>query len=193
MDDVEELARFDRAVVAAGAVFDGVKVEQWGDPTPCTEWTVRDLMNHLVGGTRQFISLMTGGGQLDRSLDYLGPDPAAAFRDAVAELRALFTAPGGLDRPAPTPFGPQPGRFLAEMRVTEMMTHGWDLARATGQSTDLDPELAESLIENFRRMRARPGGPGSRMPFDDEQPVAPDAPAADRLAAAAGRKVTGRS
>src|SRR4051812_10965633 len=60
MDDVDGLARFDRAVVAAGAVFDGVKVEQWGDPTPCTEWTVRDLMNHVVGGTRQFISLMTG-------------------------------------------------------------------------------------------------------------------------------------
>jgi uncharacterized protein (TIGR03086 family) len=190
MDDVEGLTRFDRAVVAAAAVFDGVKVEQWGDPTPCTEWTVRDLMNHLVGGTRQFISLMSGGGPLDRSLDYLGPDPAGSFRDAAAELRAIFAADGALERLAPTPFGPQPGQFLAEMRVTEMMTHGWDLARATGQSTDLDPELAESLIDNFRRMRARTDGPSSNLPFDEEQPVADDAPAADRLAAAAGRRVS---
>jgi uncharacterized protein (TIGR03086 family) len=189
MDDVEGLARFDRAVVAAGAVFDGVKVEQWGDPTPCPEWTVRDLMNHVVGGTRQFISLMTGGGQLDRSLDYLGPDPAGSFRDAAAKLRAVFAADGALERLAPTPFGPRPGHFLAEMRVAEMMTHGWDLARATGQSTDLDPELAESLIDNFRRMRARAEGDSANLPFDDEQPVADDARPADRLAAAAGRRV----
>jgi uncharacterized protein (TIGR03086 family) len=190
MDDVEGLARFDRAVAAAGAVFDGVKAEQWGDPTPCSEWTVRDLMNHVVGGTRQFISLMSGGGPLDRSLDYLGPDPAASFRAAAAELRAAFAAEGALERLAPTPFGPQPGQFLAEMRVTEMMTHGWDLAKATGQSTDLDPELADSLIDNFRRMRARAGGASSGMPFDDEQPVGDDAPPADRLAAAAGRRVS---
>ncbi len=189
MNDVEGLARFDRAVMAAGAVFDGVKAEQWGDPTPCTEWKVRDLMNHVVGGTRQFISLMSGGGPLDRSLDYLGSDPAGSFRDAAAELRAVFAAEGALERLAPTPFGPQPGQFLAEMRVTEMMTHGWDLARATGQSTDLDPELADSLIESFRRMRARAGGSSAGMPFDDEQPVADGAPAADRLAAAAGRRV----
>jgi uncharacterized protein (TIGR03086 family) len=106
MDDVEGLARFDRAVVVTGAVFDGVKVEQWGDPTPCTEWTVRDLMNHLVGGTRQFISLMTGGGPLDRSLDYLGSDPAGSFRDAAAELRAIFAADGALER-----FRDQPNRI----------------------------------------------------------------------------------
>lgn len=189
MSDVEGLARFDRAVAAAGAVFDGVKAEQWGDPTPCTEWTVRDLMNHVVGGTRQFISLMSGGGPLDRSADYLGSDPAGSFREAAGELRAIFAAEGALERLFPSPFGPQPGQFIAELRVTEMMTHGWDLARATGQSTDLDPELAESLIENFRRMRARAGGAPAALPFDDEQPVADDAPAADRLAAVAGRRV----
>ena len=189
MDDTQRLARFDRAVTAAASVFDGVTVEQWSDPTPCTEWTVHQLMNHVVGGTRQFINLMNGGGPLDRSLDYLGPDPAAAFRDAAADRRAVFAADGALERPAPTPFGERPGAVLLEMRVTEMMTHGWDLARATGQSTDLDPELAESCIDGFLKLQAN-AGDRAGMPFGEAQPVADDAPAADRLAAAAGRVVT---
>ena len=72
------------------------------------------------------------------------------------------------------------------MRVTEMMLHGWDTARATGQSTDLDPELARECAEQFRRLRA--GGRGAGM-FADERPAPDDATEADRLAAASGREV----
>jgi uncharacterized protein (TIGR03086 family) len=186
MDELSPLTRFDRAASAAGTVFSGVKPEQFDDPTPCTEWTVRQLMNHVVGGNHQFISMLTGGGQLDRSLDYLGADPPAAFRESVARLRALFAAEGALERPTPTPFGERPGVVLLEMRVTEMMTHGWDLARATGQPTDLDPAVAERCIQAFRVMRA--SGRGADM-FDEEQPAPDGASPADRLAAAAGRRV----
>lgn len=111
-------------------------------------------------------------------------NPLARFDRA--DLRAAFTADGALDRIVATPFGQQPARVLLEMRVNEFMVHSWDLARATGQSTDLDPELAESCIEAFRKLRA--GGRGAGM-FGDEQPVPADATAADRLAAVAGRSV----
>jgi uncharacterized protein (TIGR03086 family) len=187
MTETSLLARFDRATTAAGAVVDGVKPEQLDDPTPCTEWTVRQLVNHVVGGTRQFISMMTGGGQLDRSQDFLGDDPSGAFRASVAELRALFAADGALEKVVQTPFGPNPAATLVGMRVNEMLLHGWDLAKATGQSTDLDPELAESCIPAFKAARA--GGRGKGM-FADEQPAPDDAPPADRLAAAAGRSLT---
>jgi uncharacterized protein (TIGR03086 family) len=180
------LARFDRAVLAAGTVFAGVKPEQFDDATPCTEWSVRQLMNHVVGGNRQFRSMLTGGGPLDRAQDFLGADPAGAFQESAAALRELFAAEGALERPAPTPFGERPGIVLLEMRVTELMTHGWDLARATGQSTDLDPELAEGCIEAFRALRA--AGRGGDM-FGPEQPAPDGATAADRLAAVAGRRV----
>jgi len=73
MDFVDELARFDRAVVAAGAVFDGVKVEQWGDPTPCTEWTVRDLVNHSVAAARMYV-LMLDGCSRERAGEELASD-----------------------------------------------------------------------------------------------------------------------
>jgi len=186
MDESASLDRFDRAVAAAAHVFAGVRPQQHGDPTPCTEWNVHDLMNHVVGGNRQFVSMMSGGGMLDRNQDFLGDDPTGAFRASAAELRALFAVPGALAKPTWTPFGEQPAAVLVEMRVTEMLTHGWDLATATGQSTDLDPELAESCREGFVRMRASGRGKGM---FHDEQPVPEGATAADRLAAAAGRKV----
>jgi uncharacterized protein (TIGR03086 family) len=186
MDDTSSLARFDRAADVAGTAIAGVKPEQFDNPTPCSEWTVRQLINHIVGGTRQFMSMMTGGGPIDRGQDFLGADPSGAFRDSVAGLRALFAAEGALDTIVRTPFGESPAVALVEMRVNEMMTHGWDVAKATGQSTDLDPELAESCIQAFRAMRAAGRGKGM---FADEQPAPKGATVADRLAALAGRVV----
>ena len=80
-----------------------------------------------------------------------------------------------------------PSRHLLGQRFSELLAATFPGVRDTPWDW---PDLAESLIENFRRMRARPASSATSMPFDDEQPVAADAPAADRLAAAAGRKVT---
>jgi uncharacterized protein (TIGR03086 family) len=181
----DPLARFDRATAVADSVLAGVEPAQLALPTPCTDWTVRQLLNHVVGGTALFAGMMTGEA-VDRSADFLGDDPAGAFRAQVSHLRALFAAPGALERVVPSPFGPQPAAALVEMRTNEMMVHSWDLARATGQSTDLDPELAETCIEAFRTARA--SGLGDDM-FAAVQPVPDTAPAADRLAALAGRTV----
>jgi uncharacterized protein (TIGR03086 family) len=191
MAETNPLARFDRAAEAAGRVIAGVKPEQLDDPTPCTEWNVRQVINHIVGGTLFFVHALETGSfdrdSFDRSRDFLGDDPAAAFRDSVARLHERFAAPGALQQMVPTPFGVQPAAMLAEMRVTEMLVHGWDVAKATGQPTDLDPELAEERIEPFRAMRASGRGRGM---FRDEQPVPDGATAADRLAALAGRTVS---
>ncbi len=187
MTDSDPLSRFDRAARVAGSVIRGITPEQLGDPTPCTEWTVRELINHLVTGNQFFVGMLTGGAPVDRGRDHLGDDPAGAFDGSTARLRAHFAAPDVLRRVVPTPFGEQPASMLVGMRVNEMMIHSWDLARATGQSTDLDPELAEVGIGAFRAMRA--AGRGGTM-FRAEQPVPEGATAADRLAATAGRTVT---
>jgi len=183
----EPLARFDRAAAAAAAaVVAGVRPDQLDNPTPCTDWTVRQVLNHLVGGTRMFLALQTGGPPVDRSADFLGDDPAAAFNDGVADLRDAFAEEGALDRIVAAPFGPQPGRALVAMRVNEMLLHAWDVARATGQPTDLAPDLAAPAIEQFRAMRA--SGRGAGM-FADPQPAPEGASPMDQLAAAAGRTV----
>jgi uncharacterized protein (TIGR03086 family) len=179
-------AQFDRAAAVADSVISAVKPDQHGDPTPCTDWSVRQLINHLVVGNLTFTSMVTDGPGPDRSQDQLGDDPLGAFRGTVRELRAAFSADGVMDRTYPTPFGQSPGIILVTMRAMEMSVHSWDIAKATGQSTDLDPELADWGLRALRNAlpTVRDGSP-----FGTEQPAPPDATAADRLAAYAGRAV----
>jgi uncharacterized protein (TIGR03086 family) len=74
------------------------------------------------------------------------------------------------------------------LRTTDVLTHAWDIAKATGQSTDLDPELAAEALE-ASRMRIQPAFRGPGRPFAAEQPAPEGAPVADQLAAFLGRTV----
>lgn len=191
MTQSDVLTRFDRATDAAHSVIAAVSPEQLAAQSPCTEWSVRDVLNHLIGGQEFLTHALTTGSfdraSFDRDRDFLTPDPATAFTTSAATLRTRITADGFLDTLAPTPFGPQPGAVLVEMRITEMLVHGWDVARATGQPTDLAPEVAEVALQGLARLRAKAPSGG---PFGAAQPASPDAPAADRLAALAGRSLT---
>jgi uncharacterized protein (TIGR03086 family) len=185
---MDVLANFDRAAAAAKSVVDGVRDEQWGLPSPCAEWDVRAVLNHLVMG-----NLMAHAGvrgrqpPSDRSADYLGIDPRAAFADSLVACRAAFAEPGVLDKLVRTPLGEQPGRFYVHMRINELLAHGWDIAAATGQSSDLAPELAKEALE---RWQTRLGGkPRSDLPFGPEREAPADATEADHLAAFLGREV----
>jgi len=183
---VTPLDRFDRAAATATTVVEAITPQQYDDPTPCSNWNVRQLLNHLTGGTKIFTVMVTGGQPVDRTADHVGPDHAASFRTAVADLRAALAADGALDGVYAGPLGEASGTMLARMRTNEMMVHGWDLARATGQSTDLDPELAAECIEDIRRVQES----GRAQPmFAPMQDAPADATVADRLAAAAGRTV----
>ena len=178
------LDRYDRAAATATSVVDAIRSDQYDDPTPCTDWNVRQLLNHLVGGNKMFTARVTGGGEVDRSADHVGSDHVASFRTSVADLRSAFAADGALDGVYQGPFGEAPGHTLLRMRVNEFMVHSWDLARATGQSTDLDPELAAECLEDFRRLQE--AGRGGPM-FAPAQAYPEEATVADQLAATAGR------
>lgn len=185
---MELLGEFDRAASAAQAVVDNLSPEQFALPSPCTEWDVRGVLNHLVFGNLMAHAGVRGVAPPgDRSADHLGADPKAAFAHSVSACRAAFGEPGALDRVVRTPLGDQPASFYVHMRINELIAHGWDLAAATGQSTDLAPDLAERALAMWHsRMAAMPRA-GS--PFGPEQPAPPDATAADRLAAFLGRTV----
>jgi uncharacterized protein (TIGR03086 family) len=180
------LARFDRAAALADGVIAAVKPDHLDNPSPCTEWSVRQVINHVVTGNLAFVSMMTDAARPDRSVDHLGDDPLAAFRDTTRALREAFSAEGALQRMYPTPFGEGPGTVLVHMRVMEMTIHSWDIAKGSGQSTDLDPELAESSLAS---MRAALPADRSGSPFGTEQAAPAGATIADRLAAFAGRIV----
>lgn len=188
------LDRYDRAVAAGKAVLAGVKPEHLDDSSPCESWKVRELLNHFIGANDWFVTNMGGTPSMpnaDAGPDFGSGDYNLAFAEATANARAVFAADGALDKEIQLPWGPSTGMALLGMACTDVFTHAWDLAKATGQSTDLDPELAEDLLVGCKAtiQDAFRGPDSSGAPFGLEQQAGPEATAADRLAAFLGRVV----
>jgi uncharacterized protein (TIGR03086 family) len=178
---------YDGVSAALQNMVAGVRPEQWSAPTPCTEWNVRMLVNHVVTGTQYFVANIRGDAPPDRTVDHLGDDPAAAFAAAAQSLHHVFVQPGVMEGVYPSPMGEASGRSLVQMRITEQLVHGWDLGQATGQTLDVSPELAERTLAGLRHFL--PGGQRQGGPFADEQECPDEAPPLDRLAAFLGRPV----
>jgi uncharacterized protein (TIGR03086 family) len=183
----DPIALFAAAAVQASRLVNGVTADRLADPTPCEQWDVRALINHMVTGNLLFASLVEGGERPDRSADHLGDDHVAAFRDSVHRVSRAFAAGDVLSGTFPTPFGPAPGVRLVMMRFNELVVHGWDVAAATDRTATLDPGLAEASLAEFETAPVLPRGEGA--PFGAALPPPPDAGPVERLAAFLGRKV----
>lgn len=189
----QPIAGLRAALAAAREVVAGIGDGQWALPTPCADWNVGELTAHVTGGNRMFGAIMRGepvpafrdGARPDVAA--LGGDRLAAYDEAARRLLAAFEADGALDRIVTVPFGTVTGPVALHLRVTELLVHGWDLARATGQRIDVPGGLAEQELAFSRR--ALPGVPPDRSPFGPPQPVPAAAPALDQLAALLGRTV----
>jgi uncharacterized protein (TIGR03086 family) len=184
----DPIALFEAAAAQADRVVAAVREDQLADPTPCTEWRVRDLINHLVTGNLLFTAIVAGTERPDRSRDHLGDDPHAAFRDSVSRLSEAFAKYDVLSGTYATPVGEGPGALLVQMRMCELVVHGWDIARATGQSTDFDPVVVAAARAGYERSPHLPRGEGK--PFGEVKPAPAGATDADRLAAFLGREVS---
>jgi uncharacterized protein (TIGR03086 family) len=177
---------FDLAASTVTRLVTTVRAGQWALPTACPDWDVRAVVNHLAHGNAK-VAFWAGTGPPAPDGDYLGSSPAEAFTASVSATRAVLAEPGLFSRQVTTPLGEVPGVFLVHMRVNEYLAHGWDIADATGQPTDLAPELAARALEQWRsRFGATPRQPGG--PFGPEIPPPPHPTAADELAAFLGRK-----
>lgn len=183
---MDPLVAHQRAQDAFGRVLSGATDEQLESPTPCTEWRVRDLVGHVIAGNQR---VATGTASYSPGSESVA-ELAALHAASAADAQAGFASPDGLVRTYELPFGAVPGSTMIGMRTTDVLTHAWDLARATGQSTEgIDQELAAELLAASRdRVGASMRGPGK--PFADEQPCGPEASPIDRLAAFLGRSQT---
>ncbi len=180
---------FERAIGVAKGVLGGVKADQLDDTTPCASWKVRDLINHLVGGSYFFASA-TEAGEVVASgdpPDFAGGDFVASYEEGSKQAVAAFSAPGAQEKIVKLPFGEFPGAGFMGIATVDTFTHAWDLAKATGQSTNLDPELAEQLLAQSKAMISDGFRGPEPMPFGAEQHAPAGATAADRLAAFLGR------
>ena len=162
----------------------------WDDPSPCVDWTARQLVGHLIDGHRQVQAMLAGTGPLAPMskpaalADLAGEDPAAALQDAAAHVREVLA---GLDPAATvvTPRGPLTVEQLLSMVVIEPFVHGWDLAVATGQPGVLDAELARALLPGVLQLGDQLVAAGM---YASALPLPDDAPAEARLLAALGRR-----
>jgi len=180
----------ERAFASTRSVLVNVTPDQLTNPTPCRSWQVRDLINHFVGVSGWCAEATnTGVAPPPPETDFTAGDMVATYDDGIARAVDAFGRPGALDKSITLPFGAIPGSLYLGIVTTDAFTHGWDLARATGQSSDLDPELAAELLDGARLFiqPAFRGDDGVR-PFGAEQPAPPDATNADALAAFLGRQ-----
>ena len=186
-DPVDDLAQ---ALDATDRLIAGIGDQQWQNPTPCTEWNLRDLVDHLVAANRRFSSMLHGEQPAAAATqDAAGDDGdlVAAYRDSGKRMLAAFRQPGALEQTVTLPIGAAPAIAALHLRVTDLLVHGWDIAQATGQPARLPEQLAAQELEFTRAKLA--DMPADRRPFAPPQPVADDAPASDRLAAYLGRPV----
>ena len=186
-DFAAALDRCDRASALAATVIAAITPDRYDAPTPCADWSVRNLLSHLTGGTYASAEWVRNGEMPGhRDAGHVMPDdPAAEYREGARLLRDAFAEPGVPERTYKTPMGEMPGVFLVELRFNETLMHAWDLARATGQSTAFDADLVAASRAFFERAPRFEGGP-----FAAPREAPESATAADRLAAFAGREVT---
>ncbi|WP_414170120.1 TIGR03086 family metal-binding protein [Streptoverticillium reticulum] len=174
-------------------VVAGVRPEQSALPTPCEGFDVAALQQHLLGWLDLFRVALSDPAGRDRPEPsaYQGPkDPEAAaaeIRHVAGTVRAALendVESGNVD--IPRLGGELPGALVIHNLLAEVLGHGWDLARATGQRWDPDPAICEQALAALKPVLL-PEYRGAGMPFGPEIDVSPDASALDRFVAFTGR------
>ncbi len=177
---------FRRALAWGSRAVAGVRADQWNGPTPCSEWDVRRLVNHMVGNNIWYAGTMRGIDTNDGpdQQDLLGNDPVGAYEQSMADAQAAMDTPGCMERVLPF-WGGVTGQLFTAEHFIDCYIHAWDLAKATGQDTAMERDLVEAAYAILEPDNGQP-------PVDtvwDFADVAED-PAADlqaRLLARAGR------
>jgi len=189
MNDPREI--FSRAVAQTESIIAAVRPDQANLPTPCTDWNVRTLVSHMAGAVTRIA--LIGEGRADAlsipPFAALDGQPAgewaATFRAAGARAAAAWADDVKLDALYAVPWGKVPGRIAVAGYVREVLAHGWDLASATGQETELDPDLGAYGLEISRRSLPEAGR--EDIPFGFVVPAPAGAGVYAQMAAWLGR------
>ncbi len=182
MDAIE---RIERATAFAGEKVHGVASADLSKPTPCAEFDVRALLNHVIGGLAMLTAAAEGRkGSMPRG-DQFGADPAAVYEERRAALGTAIHGDGVFERSWEMPFGTMPGAMMAGIAFMEHLTHGWDVAKATGQDTTMPIELVTECMQLVTPMDAMLRAPGVCGPAIS---IPDDARAQDKFIAFMGRQ-----
>jgi len=189
MDAVRLLAR---AQEWTGAIVAGVRDEDMQRPTPCTDWDVATLLDHLTADLDTFNRVTSDEGvDLVASIDPTAPenarraqpDPSDEFARLAKESQEIWGRPGALEQTYKTSRSEVAGNAIVMIALVDTLVHGWDLAKATGQDAEMPSDVAEAALAfTTKAMKDR------RIGFDDPVPVPDDASVTDRLVGWLGRQ-----
>ena len=185
-DAVTHLAR---ALDQTGEVISRIGPGQQGLPTPCRSWNVGELVNHVVQDVRMFTARAEGE-EWEHHESRLAPEEwSGAYDRAAKGLLEVWQRDGALDRTVKLPSGEVPASWQTGQQTSDLVVHAWDLAKATGQSTDLDPELGQMALDWGRENLAPEfrGKEEDGQVFGPEVTVPEEAPIYDRVAGYFGR------
>jgi uncharacterized protein (TIGR03086 family) len=179
---------FATAVALGGTAIAKVSPNQLDGPTPCTDFTVRDLLGHLVYILRR-VSAIGRGEDLSSVPATSGVDDAEwteAWDQAAREVLAAWSEPDVLERTMVAPFGELSGAATIAVYTGEITIHTWDLATATDQQPEWDDGTVASALVAYRRVLPATRPPG--VPFHAAVPISDDRPMIEVLAAWSGRQ-----
>ena len=176
MEPDDDAAVLRRGLDQLAGLLDELPGGRSSDPTPCAQWNLQELVDHIVAAPARFARMARGEAVDWSATPSSGPEPAARFRSNAHDLLDAVSkgAAGG-------------GSVAADWQTAEIAVHTWDLATALGRSTgDLDPAVAERGLAFMRgNLTAANRGPA----FGPEQAAPEGADAYQRIAAFAGRSV----
>lgn len=188
MGDVKLLAA---SQAEAGRRVGAIGPDQWDLPTPCSDWTVRELVVHLVEGSHMARLLLEGASAKDAMGAFgreHGPDLAAKLEGALAEEMAAFERTGSMEMIVHHPgAGDIPGTVFLDFRMGDYALHSWDLARSTGGDETLSDDLVTATWESLQPIAPVIGQIGA-FGSGPSGTVADDAPLQLRLLDLTGRR-----
>jgi uncharacterized protein (TIGR03086 family) len=176
----------DRSFAAVGSLIGKIRPEQWSSATPCTDWTVRDVVGHVIGMNRVFAAMLADEPPPQRGGDLPDDELRPQYGNSAALLMAAFSEPGRLDRTYSGPLGSATGAQRLNIRLYDLLAHGWDIAQAIHQPAALPEDAAEVALA-FVRAQLRDEDRAGRFGSPQEAPA--NATAIQRLVAYLGRTV----
>ena len=187
----DPLRLLDLAQTRAGAVIAALGPDDWARPTPCSAWSVRDIVNKLVASTWTFTCFARRERpeppwDLVDPAEVLGDDPLGTFLDAASKSREAWRAPGALEGEAPSTVGDFPAKAVLNARIFDTTILSWDLATACGLQHGIDDEQAAYVLRVARALvpNVRAVNPGR---YRDPVELGEATPLVDQMIAATGR------
>ena len=145
---MQPIEAVETAIAQTRPIVAHISPDQYDLATPCTDWDVRALLNHMLGALTMWQGLPSGDADMSALAgEYAGGDVSQSYDEIAAATLDAWRADGVVDNPVQFPGSEMPGAFAARMLAGDVLLHGWDLARATGQTVAWNQELAADVLE----------------------------------------------